>query len=120
MPKLTKKQIEAAKNLYDEIRDNWPLRKGKNEFLKALSQGNTGVEDITRKEAIIAQCYHCCGGYEGGPYDCMSATCPLYSFMPYRDARTRMEEGAKAELIARLKAGKEAKEALRDPVLPGV
>lgn len=107
MPKLTKQQKEKCKRLYAEVDDCWPLRKGKNEFLKALDINNT--EEITRKEAMLAQCYHCCGGYEDGPYDCMEAICPLYTYMPYRDARSRKEmpEEQKAQLIARLKAGKE-------------
>lgn len=107
MSDLTKQQIEARKNLHNEIKANWPLRKGKNEFLKALSSKN-----LTRKDAIQAQCYHCCGGYEEGPRDCLEVICPLYAFMPYRDAKSReaMPEEQKTQLVARLKAGRDRKQ----------
>jgi hypothetical protein len=110
MKELTKSQKEANKKLYDEVNDCWPLRKGKNEFLKHLSQGN-----LTRGEAIVAQCYHCCGGYESGPRDCEESVCTLYDYMPYRDlerVKVAMTDEAKAQLIKRLSAGRVAKAAV--------
>lgn len=39
---------------------------------------------LTRKEAILAQCYVCNGEEEGG-VDCLGKeSCPLYQFFPYR------------------------------------
>lgn len=107
--KLTNEQNERRKTLSEDVRDNWPLRRGKNEFLKALAQGNVGAENITRREAILAMCYQCTGGYESGPQDCRGITCPLYAFMPYRTAaaRAEMPEEQRAQLVARLKAGRD-------------
>jgi hypothetical protein len=106
MSKLAKQQKEARKILYEDVSNNWPLRRGKNEFLKSLAS-----ENVTRGDAILAQCYHCCGGYESGVADCRESICPLYKFMPYRDEqeRTAMPEEQKAQLIARFKAGRERK-----------
>lgn len=52
--------------------------KGKLEYQKFL-QGKI----LTRKEAILAQCYVCNGCEEGG-MDCRSTSCPLYQFMAYK------------------------------------
>lgn len=41
---------------------------------------------LTRKEAILAQCYICNGG-EGSSEDCMGDSCPLYQYQPYRGKR---------------------------------
>jgi hypothetical protein len=38
---------------------------------------------LTRKAAILAQCYVCNGGEEGG-IDCQGASCPLYQYFPYK------------------------------------
>ena len=53
---------------------------GRNHLKKHLDGG-----ELTRKEAILAQCYDCMGGYTDGKYGCMVLDCPLYPFMPYRD-----------------------------------
>jgi len=42
---------------------------------------------LTRKEAILAQCYVCNGEDEGGQ-DCHGISCPLYRFYPYRQKGT--------------------------------
>ena len=39
-------------------------------------------ERLTRKQAILSQCYICNGESDGG-VDCRGESCPLYSFMPY-------------------------------------
>lgn len=39
---------------------------------------------LTKTEAILAQCYHCTGAYDGGTGDCQGKSCPLYFYMPYR------------------------------------
>jgi len=36
---------------------------------------------LTRKQAILAQCYEC-NGYEAE--DCLGAGCPLYQYHPWR------------------------------------
>ena len=42
-------------------------------------------EKLGRTEAILAQCYQCCGGYAAGKYSCKTPSCPLYPYMPYKD-----------------------------------
>ena len=38
---------------------------------------------LTRKQAVLAQCYVCNGEEEGGE-DCLGESCPLYQYFPYR------------------------------------
>lgn len=52
--------------------------KGQKEFEKFKAG-----ERLTWKEAVLALCYICNGGPEGG-VDCRGTSCPLYSKMPYR------------------------------------
>lgn len=49
--------------------------KGAREF-KKFKEGNP----LTRKQAILAQCYEC-NGYEAE--DCLGVSCPLYRWSPY-------------------------------------
>jgi len=44
---------------------------------------------LTRKEAILAKCYDCCGGYVDGRFDCECENCPLYDYMPYRGKKPK-------------------------------
>ena len=44
---------------------------------------------LTRKEAILAKCYDCCGGYVDGRFDCECSDCPLYDYMPYKGKRPK-------------------------------
>jgi hypothetical protein len=39
---------------------------------------------LTRQQAILAHCYDCTGGYDGGPRDCGIDTCSLYRYHAYR------------------------------------
>jgi hypothetical protein len=55
------------------------VERGKKEHMK-FKRG----ESLTRHEAILAQCYECCGYYADGKGDCKSTLCPLYQYMPYR------------------------------------
>jgi len=55
---------------------------------KELKKSDHG-ESLTRKEAILAQCYTCMGGYSDGRVDCLVSTCPLYQYMPYRSCEPR-------------------------------
>ena len=52
------------------------LIKGAKEF-KLFKQD----KPLTRKQAILAQCY-ICNGYEAE--DCLGVSCPLYEYHPYR------------------------------------
>lgn len=61
--------------------------KGRNEYLKFLRG-----ERVTRKEAILAECYACQGFYVDGKYDCKSVLCPLYAFYPYRADRVKKKD----------------------------
>jgi len=38
---------------------------------------------LTRKQAILAQCYDCNGGDESNA-DCQGYSCPLYQYHPHR------------------------------------
>lgn len=42
-------------------------------------------EKLTYREAVLAKCYDCMGGYVDSRHDCGIPTCSLYPFMPYRD-----------------------------------
>lgn len=67
------KQVEAS-----------PLAKGKNEYLKYLKGGV-----VSRREAMLAQCYICCGYFSDGKYDCKILMCPMYHYMPYKEGGAR-------------------------------
>ena len=50
---------------------------------------------LTRKGAILAQCYVCNGEEEGGE-DCLGGeTCPLYQHFPYRGKKKTDNKGFK-------------------------
>ncbi len=53
--------------------------KGQIEF-KKFKDGKS----LTRKQAILAQCYEC-NGYEESQADCVTYSCPLYQYSPYGD-----------------------------------
>ena len=57
----------------------WKEAIGKKEMVKHLR----GVP-LSWKEAALAKCADCTGGYDGGKVDCEIPDCPLYSHMPYR------------------------------------
>jgi len=60
--------------------------KGQKEFL-AWKAG----KPLTRKQALLAQCYTC-NGEEEGAEDCKgSENCPLYAFFPYKGRKRRLE-----------------------------
>ena len=40
---------------------------------------------LTFKQAVLAKCFDCMGGYVDGLVDCRVPHCPLYPFMPYRE-----------------------------------
>ncbi len=51
---------------------------GRNDLLKHLNG-----EKITRKQAMLAKCYDCCGYFSDGRADCELPGCPLYGYMIY-------------------------------------
>jgi len=55
------------------------LIKGQTEFKKWQSG-----KKITRKEAMLAQCY-ICNGEEQSNEDCEGKQCPLYQYHPYNE-----------------------------------
>jgi len=57
--------------------------KGKEALLRDL-QG----EQLNLEESILAMCYDCDGYYVQGTENCEISDCPLYPFMPYREAKT--------------------------------
>lgn len=60
------------------------LIKGQREYERFMAGAR-----LTRKEAILAQCYICNGCKEGGD-DCMGeSNCPLYPFFPNRGNKKR-------------------------------
>jgi len=84
---------------------------------------------VTRKNAILLQCWECMGHYADGKQDCENRTCALYPFMPYKkkkpklklylfspshkgkvrveDTKRELTDEQKAEIAARLQKGKE-------------
>jgi hypothetical protein len=60
---------------------NLSIRKlqGGKEYKKFLDR-----KFLTRKEAMLAQCYQCMGSYDEGKQDCLGKSCPLYQYYPYR------------------------------------
>lgn len=71
-----------------------------------------GGKSLSPMGAILAQCYECNGGSEGG-VDCLGVSCPLYQYMPYRKGRQKkvrkdLSVEQRAEIGKRLKRGREA------------
>jgi hypothetical protein len=81
--KETKSPQTCKTEQYIAVREGWPLRRGKKELLRHLKD-----EEITCREAIIAKCYECMGGYDEVG-DCNVPKCPLYPWMPYRHGGPR-------------------------------
>ena len=46
---------------------------------------------LTRKEAMLAKCYDCCGGYIDGRIDCGCKGCPMYDYMPYKGKKSQKD-----------------------------
>ena len=44
-------------------------------------------ESLTRKQAMLAQCY-VCNGEEEGAVDCHGKSCPMYQYQHYRGKNT--------------------------------
>ena len=78
------------------------MKKGKMEYNK----WKLG-KPLSRKEAIICQCYVCCGEDEGG-FDCKPLNgCSLYEYMPYRTTkRVNITPEKREKLVAQLAKGR--------------
>ncbi len=61
--------------------------KGAREFKKFKEGGQ-----LTRKQAILAQCYEC-NGFEGSK--CTSTDCPLYRWSPYTKVSSLVAQNLK-------------------------
>ena len=55
--------------------------KGRKELLRHLKGGR-----LTPKQAALAKCYECSCRYADGKNSCKMPDCPLFPFMPYRNA----------------------------------
>jgi hypothetical protein len=71
----------------------WKDHRGKKELLKHLAG-----EQLTLKQAVIAQCYSCNAGYFDGRIDCETPDCSLYGFMPYRKNKVKRVRSEKQQL----------------------
>lgn len=104
------KSAEAKKTKrYIEVSESWPLRKGKNEWL-----GHLNNQATTRKEAMLAKCYDCMGGYEAVG-DCGVVTCALHPWMPYREGGPRTREMSEEQRVAAVERLKKAREKAECP-----
>lgn len=56
--------------------------RGRKELIKHLKGGR-----LTLKAAVLAKCFDCMGGYQGGKIDCKMPDCSLYAWMSYREGR---------------------------------
>jgi hypothetical protein len=54
-------------------------------------------EFLERKEAMLAKCYECMGGYDDGAMDCEVLECPMYDYMPFatKPKKRRLTRGQK-------------------------
>ena len=43
-------------------------------------------EFLTRKQAMLAQCYEC-NGFEDSNEDCQGKSCPMYQYQPYKGVK---------------------------------
>jgi len=66
--------------------------RGRRELLKHLDG-----KRLTPKQAILAKCFDCTGGYADGRADCEVIVCPLYQYMPFgkfkRKSKSKKKEG---------------------------
>lgn len=60
--------------------------------IKGADQFNKFREgkSLTRKGAILAQCYSC-NGFEEGGVDCQGVYCPLYQYFPYKHKKAKIK-----------------------------
>jgi hypothetical protein len=62
-------------------------RKGRKEYQKFIDK-----EKLSRKEAILAQCYICyIISANADELDCLCKDCPVYCYMPYRNLPSKIK-----------------------------
>ncbi|PLX70320.1 MAG: hypothetical protein C0602_05785 [Denitrovibrio sp.] len=71
---------DSTKREIANVTDEWPTSSGKTQYQRFLYG-----KDLTYRQAVLAKCAECCGGYVDGRGDCKATKCPLYPLMPYRD-----------------------------------
>ncbi len=72
------KSCACGQDLIKEIKRYGIAAQGRAELITHL-QG----KQLTRNQAIRAECFSCMGWYADGKADCRQPECPLYPFMPY-------------------------------------
>lgn len=97
-----KAELEAH---YLDIQKNGKLARGKTEYLKYLRG-----EVLSRREAMLAKCFDCCCFYIDGKVDCITVSCPMYDFMPFREqkrikAPRSEKQAANDQRLARFRSG---------------
>ena len=88
----------------EDVEEYGLTARGKRELLKYL-QGDR----LTRKEAMLAKCFECMGGYADGKVDCQVESCSLYPFMPFSACKNRPKRELTPE--QKVKAGERLKKA---------
>ena len=68
--------------IISDISRHGKTARGKQELIKHLSG-----QRLTQRQAILAKCFDCCGGYADGRQDCRCTRCSLYPFMPFNPDR---------------------------------
>ncbi|HBO83646.1 MAG: hypothetical protein A2073_03630 [Deltaproteobacteria bacterium GWC2_42_11] len=63
-------------------------------------------EILSYRQAVLAQCFICNGGAEGGG-DCKGRSCPLYQFMPYRADKPKLKRTLSSEHLKKMQLAKE-------------
>jgi hypothetical protein len=79
-PRAGNSKMEAVMGKIKDIETFGRDAKGKKDLIRYLNG-----ERLTPKQAILAKCYDCLGGYCDGKDDCKVPDCSLYGFMPYRE-----------------------------------
>ena len=51
--------------------------------IKTIAKEFDNIPKITRKQAMLAKCYDCCGYFSDGRADCELPGCPQYGYMIY-------------------------------------
>jgi hypothetical protein len=64
-----------------------PASSGKTHYLRYLKG-----ERLTHRQAILAKCAECNGGYKDGRHDCKIPACALYLYMPYKNQDTAFNQ----------------------------
>jgi hypothetical protein len=73
--------------------------------VKALSRHRAG-QRLTQRQAILAKCADCMGGYTDGRQDCGIPDCPLHPFQPYRDRGRGNGAGCERSVAQTPRAGR--------------